>query len=797
MRKIQKLLNLFIIFSIIGLACFGMAVLFAIRGLPDPSQLSEKQFVQSTKIYDRSGEILLYEIHGDEKRTVVPYEEIPEYVKYATLAIEDQNFYRHPAFDLKGIARGIWVGITTGRFQGGSTITQQLARNSFLTPERTLVRKFKELILALELERQHTKDEIFYLYLNQIPYGSNAYGAEAASQLYFGKSVRYANLAEAAILASLINRPTYYSPWGSHTDELKKRQEHVLSQMLKLDFIDEEEFERARDIKLSDMIIPQTTEGILAPHFVMAIQNYLVKKYGEDMVKKGGLKITTTLDWKLQQVAEKAVIEGASRNENLYKAKNAALLAQDATTGQILAMVGSRNYYDIENDGNFNVAIQGLRQPGSALKPFVYYTALQKGFTPDSIVFDVPTEFVPNNPNCPPEVNFNNNDTQCYHPQNYDEKFRGPVTFRQALAQSINVPAVKVLYLAGLDNVLSVAKNFGISTLTERSRYGLSLVLGGGEVKLSELVNAYSVLAQDGVKNEQVMILKIEDASGKVLEEYKSNPTQIANPQTIRQINDILSDENARRPLFQNSFNQTIVPGHQIALKTGTTNDYRDAWAIGYTPDLVVGVWAGNNNPSDLIQTRGGSILAAIPIWHAFISKALEEKELKTFPRPEQSLTQKPILNGNFAPFGQIHDTLYYYVQKNDPTGPAPKNPYSDPQFNNWKIAALSWAQANPLSLPQIQKQGLIDIEFLTPKNGDWITEILPISVNVKSSSAVTKIEIRLNNVLLDSKIGNFNTNINYNVRLLAQNLLPQNKLLLTATNAEGVVKEKRLILYN
>lgn len=796
MRGIRKLLSLFFAFSIIGLAGIGTAVLFAARGLPDPSQLNEKQFVQSTKIYDRAGEILLYEIHGEEKRTVVPYEEIPEYVRLATLAIEDQNFYGHPAFDLKGIARGIWVGITTGRFQGGSTITQQLTRNSFLTPERTLIRKFKELILALELERQYTKDEIFHLYLNQIPYGSNAYGVEAASRLYFGKSVQDVNLAEAAILASLINRPTYYSPWGSHTDELKKRQEYVLSQMLKLNFIDEEEFERAKGIKLSDMTVPQRTEGILAPHFVMAVQNYLVKKYGEDAIEKGGLKITTTIDWKLQQIAEKAVIEGALRNENLYKAKNAALLAQDAATGQILAMVGSRNYYDIQNEGNFNVATQGFRQPGSAFKPFVYYAALQKGFTPDSIVFDVPTEFVPNNPNCPPEVNFNNSDPQCYHPQNYDEKFRGPVTFRQALAQSLNIPSVKVLYLAGLDNALAVTKNFGISTLTERSRYGLSLVLGGGEVKLSELVNAYSVLAQDGVKNEQVMILKVEDANGNILEEYKYNPTQIADPQIVRQINDILSDENARRPLFQNSFSQTVVPGHQIALKTGTTNDYRDAWAIGYTPDLVVGVWAGNNNPSELIQTRGGSILAAIPIWHAFISETLKEKELKTFPRPEQNLTQKPILNGNFAPFGQIHDTLYY-VQKNNPAGPPPENPYSDPQFNNWEMAALSWARANPFSLPQIQKQSSLEIEFLTPKNGDWITEILPVSVSIKSSSAITKIEIRLNNALLDSKIGNFNPNIKYDIQLWVQNLLPQNELLITAANADGVIKEKKLILYN
>ena len=784
----RRFLVFFFTISLLGLAGAGAALLFTVRDLPDPSQLGEKQFVQSTKIYDRTEEILLYEIHGDEKRTVVPHEEIPEYVRLATLAIEDQSFYNHPAFDWKGIARGIWAGISRGRFQGGSTITQQLARNSFLTPERTIKRKVRELILALELERQYSKDEILYLYLNQIPYGGNAYGVEAASQLYFGKSVRDVNLEEAAILASLVKAPTYYSPWGSHTDELNQRQEYVLAQMFKLDFIDEEEFERAKNAEIKFM--PQTIGKIRAPHFVVSVQNYLVQKYGEETIEKGGLKVITTLDWKLQELAEKVVAEGATRNEELYGGRNAALLAQDAETGQILAMVGSRDYFDIQNDGNFNVATQGLRQPGSAFKPFVYYAALQKGYTPDTVIFDVPTEF-----------DTTGNPARRYRPENFDEKFRGPVTFRQALSQSLNLPAVKVLYLAGLDNALNVAKDFGISTLTERGRYGLSLVLGGGEVKLSELVNAYSVLAQDGIKHEQTTVLKVEESDGRILEEYKNNEIQVADPQIIKQINDILSDENARRPLFQNSFSQTIVSGHQIALKTGTTNDYHDAWTIGYTPSLVVGVWAGNNNNQPM-HSRGGSILAAVPIWHTFISKALKEKELKTFARPEPVSSQKPVLNGNFAPSGVVHSILYY-VQKNDPTGPPPSNPATDPQFNNWESAVLAWVQMNAPNILAFsqqnppQRQSNLDIEFLTPRNGDWINENVFVSVNIQSSSPVTKIELRLNGRLMDSKIGSFSSNIRYDMRLSASVLLTQNELSITATNAEEVTKEKNIILYN
>lgn len=522
------------------------------KELPDPKQfIVGRQISQSTKIYDRSGEILLYEIYDKEKRTVIPFEEIPDYVKRATTAIEDKNFYDHPSFDWRGMARALTVNILKGRVvQGGSTITQQLAKNAYLTPERTFKRKIKELILSYWIERYYSKDEILNLYLNQIPYGSNAYGIEAASQIYFAKSAKDLTLAEAALLASLLKAPTYYSPWGTHANELMERKNYVLEQMFSLRFIDQEELERVK--KYEFKFAPQNIGTIRAPHFVMMVRDYLINKYGEDFIKRGGLKITTTLDWKFQEIAEKIIKEGAERNEKLYQGKNAALVAQDPKTGQILSLVGSRDYFDVQNEGNFNVAAQGLRQPGSAFKPFAYLTAFKKGYTSETIVFDAPTEFVPNNPKCPALVNFSNEEKGCYHPENFDKKYRGPISFRDALPQSINVPAVKALYLAGVEETVKTAEDLGITTLGDPWRYGLSLVLGGGEVKLTDLVNAYATISQNGIKHNQKIVIKIEDLSGQVIELSSDRAIQVIEPQYAQLLNDILSDEEARKNFYQN-----------------------------------------------------------------------------------------------------------------------------------------------------------------------------------------------------------------------------------------------------
>jgi len=686
-----KLLGLFLLIAL-GIVFWGLTVITKIaKELPSPEQFVNRQISQSTKIYDRTGEILLYEIHGEEKRTVIPFEEIPGYVKQATIAAEDQGFYQHAAFDWRAMVRALLVNIIKGKIvQGGSTITQQLAKNAFLTPERTFTRKIKEFILAYWIEQRYSKDEILNLYLNQISYGANAYGIEAASQTYFSKPAKDLTLAEAATLAALPKSPSYYSPWGPHKDELEQRKNYILEQMFKLGFIDNEEKQRAQNtqLKFSD----QTLGSIKAPHFSLMVSDYLINKYGEEVVEKGGLKVTTTLDWQLQELAEKVVKEGAERNTQLYQGKNAALVAQDPKTGQILALVGSRNYFDTENGGSFNVAVQGLRQPGSALKPFAYLTAFKKGYSPETVVFDLPTEFSSNRDVCPlTNINFNDDNPSCFHPQNFDSKFRGPINLRTALAQSINVPSVKVLYLAGLKDVLKTLQDFGITTLTDSNRYGLSLVLGGGEVKLIELVGAYSVLAQEGIKHRQSFILEVKDSSGKTLEKYLDQAVEVVEPQYPRLINDILSDIETRAGLFQNSLNLTVFPDREVALKTGTTNDFRDAWAIGYTPSLVVGVWAGNNDNTPM-QKQAGSILAAVPIWHEFMVKALENQPIEFFNKPEPVLQNKIMLNGEYVSPEGIHCILYY-VDKNDPLGPPPTNPENDPQFLNWELPVRLWQE--------------------------------------------------------------------------------------------------------
>ena len=679
-----KIIGLFLL-AVLGLAFWALLIITKMaKELPSPEQFINRQISQSTKIYDRTAEILLYEIHGEEKRTIVSFEEIPDYAKKATIAIEDQNFYRHPAFDWRAIIRAFITDIIRGRFvQGGSTITQQLAKNAFLTSERTFTRKIKELILAYWIEQRYSKDEILNLYLNQIPYGANAYGIEAAAQTYFSKPAKDLMLAEAAALAALPKAPSYYSPWGPHKEELEQRKNYTIEQMFNLGFIDEEEKQRAQNSKLK--FASQSIGSIRAPHFVMLVRDYLVAKYDEEVVEKGGLKVITTLDWPLQELAEIVIKEGAERNTQLYQGKNAALVAQDPKTGQVLALVGSKDYFDVENEGNFNVAYQGLRQPGSALKPFVYITAFQKGYSPETVVFDLPTEFSSYSNICPlTNINFSDDNPLCFHPQNFDGIFRGPVNFRTALAQSINVPSVKVLYLAGLKDTIKTTQDFGLTTLTDPSRYGLSLVLGGGEVKLIEMVSAYSVFSQEGIKHKQSFILEIRDSQGRILEKYLDQATRIVESQYTQIINNILSDIEARSGLFQNSLNLTVFPDREVALKTGTTNDYKDAWAIGYTPSLVVGVWAGNND-SRPMQKQAGSILAAVPIWHAFMSKALENQPVEFFNKPEVMSQTKPVLWGEYISNGEVHDILYY-VDKNNPLGPQPLNPESDSQFWNWEL---------------------------------------------------------------------------------------------------------------
>ena len=745
---------------------------FLFKTLPNPEIFDERQIAQSTKIYDRTGEILLYELYGEQKRTVVPFDRIPELVKKATLAIEDQNFYKHGGVDWRAVFRATLANLRSGRVvQGGSTITQQLAKNVFLKPERTLVRKIKELVLAWRLEQKYNKDEILELYLNQIPYGSNAYGIEAAAQTYFNKSARDLEPQEIALLVSLPKAPSYYSPWGAHRDELLTRKDFVLDQL-----------QLAAD-KDKEIPLAPPAVRIKAPHFVIAVQDYLINQYGEDYVRGAGLKVTTTLDWPLQELAEKVAADGASRNTELYQGTNAALVAEDGKTGQVLAMVGSRNYFDTEIDGNFNVATQGLRQPGSAIKPFAYLTAFSKGYTPETVLFDLETEF-----------DTTEKPEKSYKPQNFDEKFRGPVTMRQGLAQSINIPSVKTLYLAGLDETLAAVKKMGITTLTEKSRYGLSLALGGGEVKLAELVSAYSIFSQDGVRRRQSIILQVMDSQGKIIEEFKDQPEPVVEPQLVRLINDILSDTQARSPLFQNSLALTIFPNQEVALKTGTTDDYRDAWAIGYTPSLVAGVWAGNNDNAPM-QRRGGSILAAVPIWSAFMNEVLKNYSQETFLRPEIILTDKPALNGQYLVNNEIHEILYH-VSKNNPQGAAPADPKKDPQFENWEKPVLEWARENAGLISPTGPGGPISIEIVSPQSGQFLVSgNLNIDTIIKTQNELIKMEIYLNNQLIEQKSSGLGREVHYQ-NTIAAPLENQNKLLIKAFDSSNNSQTKEVIFF-
>lgn len=614
----KKVLSFFKFLSLgllVVLLLFLSLFFYFAKDLPRPEKFTERQIFQPTKIYDRTGEVLLYTIFGEEKREVISLNDVPDYLKAAVIAAEDANFYHHFGIDLRAIFRAFLVNLKLKKpIQGGSTIPQQLIRSTFLTPEKTMERKVREIILTLELDRRYSKEEILEWYLNQIPFGSNAYGIEAASQVFFSKKTKDLTLAEAALLASLIRAPTYLSPYGEYKDELLGRKDYILDRMVQEGYIGVKEAEAAKQEELK---FTKSLTSIEAPHFILYVKKILIEKYGEDSLKKQGLKVTTTLDIELQKLAEKLIGEGVERNKG-FRAYNAALVAIDPGTGGILALVGSADYFSEslpkgcsagENclfEPEFDVATLGNRQPGSAFKPFVYATAFQKGFSEQYIVVDE-------------ETNFGIWGGEPYIPQNYDGRFRGPVTLRQALAQSLNVPSVKVLvYLAGIKDSVETAKSFGITTLKDASFYGPALVLGGGEVTLLEMVSGYSVFATEGLKNKPIAILKIEDSQGNVIEEQKKDPKRVLNSDVARLITDILSDNESRAPIFGSNSPLNI---EGVSAKTGTTQYFNDAWTIGYNSKIVVGVWVGNNDNSPTYKQPG--IALAAPIWREFIEGAI------------------------------------------------------------------------------------------------------------------------------------------------------------------------------
>ena len=724
-KKRKVFLFLGLIALILGSGAFAYSIVSA---LPNPERISERSVVESTKIYDRTGKVLLYEIHGEEKRTVIALHDIPETMREAAIAAEDDKFYTHIGLDGLGILRALIKNVSRGGvYQGGSTITQQLIKSSLLTTDRTLSRKIKEAILAILVERKYSKDEILELYLNQIPYGANAYGVESAAQTYFAKSAKDLTLSESALLASLPKAPTYYF---NRQDELKKRKDWVLDRMAELGFVSKTEAETAKKEILAFSALKQ---NIRAPHFVFFVREYLNEKYGEEFVENGGLKVITSLDWELQEEAEKIIKEGAAENEKLVEAYNASLVSIDPQTGEILAMVGSRDYWapplpggcspgiNCKFDPMVNIVVRS-RQPGSSFKPFVYATAFKKGYLPETVLFDVPTEF---NVNCNPDGTPGRGvkEEDCYHPRNYDGKFRGPVTLRQALAQSLNLPSVKLLYLAGISDSIRTAQDLGITTLDNPDRFGLTLVLGGAEVKLLEMTSAFGVFAQEGILHPHTSVLRIENPKGTVLEERKDMAIPVLDTGVARTVNDVLSDNESRIPVFSPR-SSLYFAGRQVAAKTGTTQDFRDAWVIGYTPSIVTGIWVGNNDNSTMNQTVGSSIMVAGPIWHKFMEAVLSRTPPEFFNPPESSLEKKPALRGvyqgdpyvridriskklatEYTPpelveergFGKIQ-TILAFIQKENPPGETPENPYKDPQYSNWQAGIEAWLASNAFS---------------------------------------------------------------------------------------------------
>jgi 1A family penicillin-binding protein len=657
-RFFKRILIIFFIFIFCGLA----AILLLIKSLniPDAKGLSTKPINQTSIIYDRTGTHILYEIHGEENRILIPHDQIPNSMRIATVAAEDRYFYQHHGLDFGAIFRALKADLESNEMkQGGSTITQQLARNVFLSGQKSFGRKIAEAILAIEIEMVYSKDQILDRYLNEVPYGSNAYGVEAASETFFGKPAKDLTLDESAFLAALPKAPTDYSPYGNNKDVLVARQKMILNRIAELGLASQDEVNQALQVNTLSKVKPLQNQE-QAPYFVDYIVSQLEQKYGKTVLETGGLRIYTTLDWNMEKTAEQTVADGAAKNVK-NDASNAALVAVNPKNGEILAMVGGKDYYDQKDGGQFNVAIHP-RQPGSAFKPFAYATAFQEGYQPDSILVDEPMTFKSNGDSGIP-----------YSPRNYDGRFHGVVTMRQALAQSLNVPAVETLNLSGINQTIQTAHNLGITTLNDRSRYGLSLVLGGAEVSLLDMTGAYSVFANDGKKDDVHGVMKILDSHGQVFMSAQTNERQALDPDIARKINSILSDNTARAPIF-GANSPLHLDG--TAAKTGTTTEFRDGWTIGYTPEIAVGVWVGNNNNAPMKDGSDGVFVAA-PIWRAYMDKIISNYNKESFT-PYQSETKPNDNQDNQNQNWNWWDQNPYYQYQQQPY------PYYQPYYNNY-----------------------------------------------------------------------------------------------------------------
>jgi len=676
----------------VGLAGGATVYAYYALTLPPADELRARTLFMSTKIYDRHGR-LLYEVFDPNagRRTVVPIEDMPEHLIDATIATEDKTFYNNPGFDPLAILRAAWLNLTEGEIvSGASTITQQLVKNIFLSTEKTYTRKVQEAVLAQEITRRYTKDQILEIYLNEIYYGNMAYGVEAAAETYFGKSARELALAEASLLAGLPQSPSIYDPY-TNLEAAKNRQKVVLGLMVKEGYITRSQAEAAWSEVLQ--FVPLRVD-MRAPHFVVYVRKLLEDKYGTEMVYRGGLQVHTTLDLEMQAVARQVAREhvGTLADRDVT---NAAVVAMTPQTGEILAMLGSIDFWDEQIDGQVNVTL-ALRQPGSSIKPVNYLAAFEKGWTPATLIMDVTTEF----PNWegPP-----------YVPKNYDGKEHGPVLVRQALACSYNIPAVKTLQFVGVPTMMEMAQRLGITTFTDPERYGLSLTLGGGEITLLEHTAAYAVMANGGLRVPPVAVLRIEDSKGRVIEEYQ--PTageQVISPQHAYLITHILSDNDARSPAF--GPNNPLHLSRPAAAKTGTTDDWRDSWTVGYTPDLAVGVWVGNSDNTPMDHVAGST--GAGHIWHNFMERVLADTPPTDFPVPPGLVTAEICARSGMAPTELCPENrLEIFVDGTAPTQP-------DDIYQRIGICAVTGHRATEFCPPELVEE--LVFEVYPDEYRDW-----------------------------------------------------------------------------
>ena len=784
-------------FSLIGLIVltFFSFIIFA-KDLPSPYKLTTRDSSLSTKIYDRNNK-LLYDIYGDKNRALVNWNELPDYVKWATISIEDKDFYKHKGFSIFGIGRAVLSIVFFRDLQGGSTITQQVVKNTLLSPERTLSRKIKEFILAIQVERKYTKDEILQIYLNEVPYGGTAWGIEAAAQTYFRKNAKDLSLAEAVVLAGFPQRPSYYSPYGTNNKAYIERAEAVARRMREDGHITREQEEEIIKAIPSVTFTPDN-QGIQAPHFVFYVRDLLSEKYGEKFVEQGGLKVKTSLDLDLQDKAQAIVAQEIDKLSQ-YKVGNGAAVVMDPKTGQILAMVGSKDYFAKDYDGQVNVSLS-LRQPGSALKPFTYATGLKAGYTAANVLMDVQTEF-PGGAGQPP-----------YKPVNYDGKYRGPTQIRFALGNSINIPAVKMTALVGVKNMLRTAYDAGVKSLepTDENlkRFGLAITLGGGEVKLLELTNGYATIANKGEYVEPQAILKVEDRDGKVLEEVKdTKPKRVISEDIAFVISHILSDNNARSLVFgPNSL--LNVSGKTVAVKTGTTDDKRDNWAVGFTYSAVVGVWVGNNDNSPMNPEIASGVTGATPIWNKIIKEVLLDKPSESFQKPDNVIAMEVDALGGGLPCRDLPKRSEYFIKGTEPTRDClvektldgkeyyvfvEFDPVSTDGKNRWQEGIDAWAatQGDPKYRPPQELKNEptkdpneIKVNIKKPSGNSEVDYSFETEADIETARKVTKVEFIIDGLLKDAKNGD-DKNVKFNFTFAAANK-GKHKMKIKAFNDAG-----------